>query len=84
MILAYRFHDMKSTFTEILLSRIATQFHGGFARHLGEKNNLSFRHEVIEERTDVHLVRKRIISHNNLRILQTFPEACNNRKREFL
>ena len=87
MILFYRFHDMKGPFTEMLLSHITAQFHGGITRYLRKENGLACCHEFIEEWTDIHLVRKRIISHNDIPhpvTYQSFPEAGDNGKRQFL
>ena len=93
MILFYRFHNTEGTFAEVLPTCIATQFHRSAARHLGKKHGLARRHEFIEERTDIYLVRQRIIGHNNIphpvvgnmqfQTYQSFPEAGDNGKRQF-
>ena len=80
---AHRFHDMKSTLTEVVNARITSQFHGPIVEHLGQQDYLTFSDQIVDKLMGTDLIRQGIISPNNSSIAQPLLEARNNRKRPF-
>ena len=64
--LSNRFHDMKSTFLQVGTRGIATQFHGLVTSHLGQHDLDTLPHQLVNQRTDIHLIGQGPVGHDGL------------------
>ena len=77
-----RFHDMKSTLTQISDRLIATQFHCFVVEHLGQQNCFPRCHQFVDQLMRADFIRKGIVSHNDGNPIQKRAQTIQNRKRQ--